>query len=207
MAIIPAGTKFIGINPDINTEERRSALSNSYQEFFSIEDFETGLKTVSVDGITINGDGTEKVPLSAVYQPPAVDGVTITGDGTLGNPLVALGGGGGTVNYANVIFVDSTNGNDGTGSANDFSKPYASIDYALTIAAGLSPNYYNRALIYVRKGLYSVGPQYAPTTLVDYADFYCEVGCVLQGGYGRISDQGSPAAVNVNFMGYAELNL
>lgn len=38
MATIPSGTKFMGVNPDVNTDERRSVLSNGYQEFFTIED-------------------------------------------------------------------------------------------------------------------------------------------------------------------------
>ena len=35
---IPAGTKFMGVDPYVNTDERRSSLSNSYQEFYTIED-------------------------------------------------------------------------------------------------------------------------------------------------------------------------
>jgi hypothetical protein len=158
---------------------------------------------VNVDAVTITGNGKPFTPLVAAYQAPAVDGVTITGDGTLGNPLVAAGGG--TVKYANVIFVDSTNGNDGTGAVNDFTKPMFTINAALSLASTLSPSFTNRALIYLRKGYYGVNNQFSPTTFVDYADFYSEPGVVIQGGYGRISDQSSPAPVNVNFMGYADL--
>jgi len=54
-----------------------------------------GLETVSVDGVTITGDGTSGNPLvGTALQTVAVDGTTITGDGTVGNPLVAVGGGG-----------------------------------------------------------------------------------------------------------------
>jgi hypothetical protein len=38
MPTIPSGTKFAGVNPDVNTDERRSSLSNSYQEFYTIDD-------------------------------------------------------------------------------------------------------------------------------------------------------------------------
>ena len=112
---------------------------------------------------------------------------------------------GGAVNYGNVIFVDSTNGNDGTGAVNDFTKPMLTINAALSLASTLSPSFTNRALIYLRRGYYGVNDQSSPTTFVDYADFYSEPGVVIQGGYGRISDQFSPAPVNVNFMGYADL--
>jgi hypothetical protein len=35
---IPAGTKFMGVDPLVSTAEKRSSLSNSYQEFYTIED-------------------------------------------------------------------------------------------------------------------------------------------------------------------------
>lgn len=35
---IPAGTKFMGVDPLVSTAEKRSTLSNSYQEFYTIED-------------------------------------------------------------------------------------------------------------------------------------------------------------------------
>lgn len=159
---------------------------------------------VSVDSTTITGSGISSDPLACIYQAPAVDGVTITGDGTLGNPLVAVGGGG-AVNYANVIWVDSTNGSDGTGAVNDFAKPMLTINGALSLAATLSPSFTSRALIYLRKGYYVVNTQFSPTTFIDYADFYSEPGVIIAGGYGRISDQFSPAPVNVNFMGYADM--
>lgn len=47
MAIIPSGTKFMGVNPNLNTSEKRSTLSNSYQEFYTIDDIlSSGLNTL-----------------------------------------------------------------------------------------------------------------------------------------------------------------
>ena len=180
----------------------------------TVEDFIASIPipTEGVQSVTDDGNGVVQIDNADPENPIvnfkgiAVDGTSIDGDGTAGDPLKFIGSVGGAVNYANVIFVDSTNGNDGTGVVNDFTKPKSTIDGALTLAATLSPFFNNRALIYLRKGYYGVNNQFSPTTFVDYADFYSEPGVVIQGGYGRISDQFSPAPVNVNFMGYADLN-
>ena len=180
----------------------------------TVEDFIASIPipTEGVQSVTDDGNGVVQIDNADPENPIvnfkgiAVDGTSIDGDGTAGDPLKFIGSVGGAVNYANVIFVDSTNGNDGTGAVNDFTKPMLTIDGALTLAATLSPFFNNRALIYLRKGYYGVNNQFSPTTFVDYADFYSEPGVVIQGGYGRISDQFSPAPVNVNFMGYADLN-
>lgn len=166
----------------------------------TVDDFVASLPA-GVQSVTgLNTDNTD--PLNPIVE-ISVDGVTITGDGTLGNPLVAAGGG--AVNYANVIFVDSTNGNDGTGAINDFTKPMSTINGALSLASTLISNFNSRALIYIRKGRYTVGSQFSPTRLYDYVDFYSEPGVVISGGYGRISDQNSVNPVTVNFMGYADM--
>ena len=165
-----------------------------------------------VQSVTDNGTGVVSVnnadPANPVigFNGVNVDGITITGDGTPGNPLVAVGGGGGAVNYANVIFVDSTNGNDTTGVINDFTKPLATINAAITLASSTSPDTYNHTLIYVRRGHYGVGTELSPSPFVNYVDFYSEVGVVIDGGgFGRFSDQASAVPVNVNFMGYADM--
>lgn len=44
MTQIPSGTKFVGINPSINTQEKKSTLSNSYSEIYTIEDILSGAK-------------------------------------------------------------------------------------------------------------------------------------------------------------------
>lgn len=38
MSAIPSGVKFMGISADVPTQEKRSALSNSYQDYYSIKD-------------------------------------------------------------------------------------------------------------------------------------------------------------------------
>ena len=195
--LLPLGTR----DPRFDGEYQPTAIT--------VADFVASLPA-GVQSVTDNGlgsvvvvDNTDPINPIVEFNGVYVDGTTVTGDGTIGNPLVAAGGG--AVNYANVIFVDSTNGNDGTGAVNDFTKPMSTIDGALTLAATLSPSFTNRALIYIRKGFYGVNTQFSPTTFVDYADFYSEPGVIITGGYGRISDQFSPAPVNVNFMGYADM--
>lgn len=147
---------------------------------------------VEVDGTTITGSGQFGDPLSAVYQSPAVDGVTITGDGTFGNPLVAAGGG--AVNYANVFFVDSTNGNNGTAAQNDFTKPYSDTNPAMNAAALLTPTATNRTLIYVRRGNYG-----SFINLQDNTDWYCEPGVVFT----NVAVLDNAISLNAKFMGKA----
>lgn len=132
---------------------------------------------VFVDG-TLTGNGVFGNPLSAVYQAPSVDGITITGDGTPGNPLVAAGGGG-SVNYANVIFVDGTNGNNGTAVQNDFTKAHQDPTSAMLAATALTPTSTDRTLIYVRRGYYTGGV----IVFKDFTDYYFEPGAVLQDYY------------------------
>jgi hypothetical protein len=134
-----------------------------------------GLGSTGVQSVTgLSTDNTD--PLNPVVQ-ISVDGVTITGDGTLGNPLVASGGGG-AVNYANVFFVDSTNGNNGTAAQNDFTKPYLQVTTAVYSAAATSPTSTNRALVYVRRGEYTSDNF---IELQNYVDVYCEPGVVFVG--------------------------
>lgn len=129
---------------------------------------------ISVNGTTVTGNGTPSSPLAAPYQSPSVDGVTITGTGTPGNPLVAAGG---TVNYTKVLFVDSVYGNDSTGLAGKFTKPYATIATAYSNGSSQLVGANDRALIYVRAGTYvNVNNVY----LSDRVDIYLEPGCVLQ---------------------------
>lgn len=188
---------------------RDPRYDGSYQPTgITVDDFVASLPPAGVQSVTDNGGGGVSVnnadPLNPIvgFTGVFVDG-TMSGNGTFGSPLSATGGG--AVNYANVIFVDNTNGNDLTGAANNFTKPMATINAALVLAATLSPAFTNRALIYIRRGYYSVGTQGSPTTLVNYADIYSEPGVVIGGGFNRISDQFSASAVNVNFFGYADI--
>jgi hypothetical protein len=56
MPTIPSGTKFMGVNPDVDTEEKRSSLSNSYQEYYTIDDIIAD--AVANDTNIYNTDGT-----------------------------------------------------------------------------------------------------------------------------------------------------
>ena len=141
---------------------------------------------------TLSGTGVFGSPLSAVFQSPSVDGVTITGDGTPGNPLVAAGGG--AVNYANVFFVDSTNGNNLTAAQNDFTKPYSDTNPAMNAAALLSPTATDRTLIYVRRGNYG-----SYINLQDNTDWYCEPGVVFT----NVAVLDNAVSLNAKFMGKA----
>lgn len=144
----------------------------------------------SVDGTTVTGDGTVGNPLVAAFQSPSVDGVTITGDGTPGNPLVAVGGGGGgAVSYANVFFVDAVNGNNATGAAGDFTKPYLWIYNAINAANAIAPTATNRALVYVRAGYHVDLGGSNIMYIKNYVDIYMEPGTVIDNGI--INDLGS----------------
>jgi len=113
----------------------------------------------------------------AGLQTVSVDGVTITGNGTPGNPLVASIPSS-AVNYSNVVFVDPINGNNFTGAINDFTKPRLTISSASSLALsvpGLSST--NRALVYIRRGEYN-----SPLVqLLNNVDYYCEPGVVFTG--------------------------
>lgn len=138
-----------------------------------------------VQSVNDNGGGGVSVnntdPLNPVigFTGVSVDGITITGDGTPGNPLVAAGGGGGgAVNYSNVFFVDDINGNNGTGLQNDFTKPYLTLVTAYVAAIASAPTATNRALVYVRRGEYTAD---GLLVLSNYVDVYCEPGVVFVG--------------------------
>lgn len=183
--LIPLGTK------DAN-------YGGGYQPtLITYEEFVNSLPAGGVQSVTgLNTDNTD--PANPVVQ-LATDLMTVLGDGTVGNPLTA------NINYANVIWVDSINGNDLNGAVNDFTKPFSTINAALVSAASLFPSSSQKGLIYIRRGYHVVSNQVSTTVLVDYVDFYSEPGVVITGGYGRISDQYSTGPVNVNFMGYADL--
>jgi len=155
-----------------------------------------GVQSVTDNGLgsVVQVDNTDPLNPVVEFTGVYVDGTTITGDGTIGNPLVAVGGGGGAVNYANVIFVDSTNGNNATAAQNDFTKPYSDTNPAMNAAALLSPTATDRTLIYVRRGNYS-----SYIDLQDNTDWYCEPGVVFT----NVAVHDNGVAVNCRFMGKA----
>ena len=161
--LIPLGTR----DPRFDGEYQPTAIT--------VADFVASLPPAGVESVTgLNTDNTD--PLNPIVE-ISVDGITITGDGTPGNPLVAAGGGG-AVNYSNVFFVDAVNGNNGTAAQNDFTKPYLQVTTAVYSAAATSPTSTNRALVYVRRGEYTSDNF---IVLQNYVDVYCEPGVVFVG--------------------------
>lgn len=77
------------------------------------------------------------------------------------------------VNYANVIYVDDTNGDDSTGLKNRLDRPFKTYAAATTVA--LSGD-----IIYIRRGLYTADIDYV---LKDLVDVYCEPGTIIYGGF------------------------
>lgn len=57
MAIIPIGTRFIGISPTVNLTERKSALVNRETEPFTIEDINADAvgQSIYANGFVISG--------------------------------------------------------------------------------------------------------------------------------------------------------
>lgn len=105
------------------------------------------------------------------------------------------------VNYGNVLFVDSTNGNNSTAAANDFTKPYSSPSTAFTAGAALIPSATNRSLIYIRRGTYSN----FTINLQKYVDIYCEPGVYILNGYLRVV--AIDTELDNNFLGYAKIQI
>ena len=79
MPSIPAGTKFHGVAPDVETENRGSALANAQRDVYTIEEINAG----GGGGVTsiIAGDGI------SVDQSTGDVTVTATGGGTTGEIL------------------------------------------------------------------------------------------------------------------------
>jgi len=92
------------------------------------------------------------------------------------------------VNYANVIFVDGTNGNNITGTKNIFTKPFLTVSSAITTAT-------TGDLVYIRRGDYPMNDQ----TLKDGVNIYCEPGVRLSGGF---TDAGNTVVCSI--YGYAK---
>lgn len=182
----PANTDLLTVNV------RDPRYGGGYQPVaIQFDDFAAAIGG-GVQSVTgLNTDNTD--PANPVIN-IAVDNATLTGDGTPGNPLSALGG---SVNYANVFFVDSTNGNDSTGTQNNFTKPFSSVVNAAATANFMSPTSTDRALVYVRKGIYNNQIM----SFYNNVDIYCEPGVVFIGS-SSLWDYG--ANVDSKFLGYAK---
>jgi hypothetical protein len=128
------------------------------------------------------------------YQPTAIKFSDLE-DQILANippPLVA-------VDYVNVIFVDPIHGDNGTGTAGDFNKPFLSPFAAATAANAIARTVNNRVLIWIRKGEY-VNSSFLPYTNIDV---YCEPGVIFTGSF-LLTDLNVQSAVNFNIYGYAK---
>jgi len=55
---VPAGTKFVGINPSVDTQEKKSGLSNSYSEIYTIEDIASQVTPYDSYVALLTQDGT-----------------------------------------------------------------------------------------------------------------------------------------------------
>lgn len=107
---------------------------------------------------------------------------------------MGAGGGGGAVNYSNVAFVDLIHGDNSTAQIGRFDLPFLDIPNALSAVSGTAPTLNNRALVRVRKGLYSQG-----FSMTDNVDVYCEPGVVFE--FGSITSSG---VVNASLFGHAK---
>jgi hypothetical protein len=72
MTQIPSGTKFIGISSNVPVPENRSALSNSYQEVYTIDDIiaeasAAEIQVAASDETTALTTGTAKVTFRMPY--------------------------------------------------------------------------------------------------------------------------------------------
>jgi hypothetical protein len=101
------------------------------------------------------------------------------------------------VRYSNVLWVDPIHGNNGTALPGRFDLPYQTISQAASVAFSIGRSSNDKVLIHIRQGYYAdyVG-------LIDWVDYYCEPGVVLDGS--EISD-GAYGAGTSNFYGYAVL--
>lgn len=65
---IPAGTKFIGINPTVNMEERKSEFSNSITEVYTIEDINSNVVLPLVYSAVLTQSGPLPPNSSVIYS-------------------------------------------------------------------------------------------------------------------------------------------
>lgn len=64
---VPAGTKFVGINPSVDTQEKKSTLSNSYSEIYTIEDIADQVTPYDSYVALLTQDGTN-APTAVVLE-------------------------------------------------------------------------------------------------------------------------------------------
>ena len=89
MAIIPSNIKFVGISPNVDTTERKSARLNSLTEVYTLQDFNDSLTpdlapiTVGGNSVSIASDPTATTQTMAVIQASTLNsGIAIVPNGT-----------------------------------------------------------------------------------------------------------------------------
>ena len=117
---IPAGTKFIGISPDVDTYERKSTQANSPSNVYTIEDIQ-GSNVPSNRTITINGT-TQDLSANRTWtiSTGLTVGTTAIGSGTDGRVLFQAGG---VLQQDASFFWDNTNKRLGIGATPSTSVP------------------------------------------------------------------------------------
>jgi hypothetical protein len=147
--------------------------------FTTVDDILAKLPPPAPSGVTSIDGQTGDLPLA-----------TINGVSLLQNTDIVLGA---TVTYANVFFVDPTNGSDSTGLVNRFDKPYLTYNAASTAALALSPTVSTPALVVLRKGIYTANLLLKPYVYVDCEEgvvftangFYDDINTVYSRVYGK----------------------
>lgn len=136
--------------------------------------------------------GTRDTRYGGSYKPTAI---------TVEDFIAAIGGGSSTVNYSNVCFVDPFAGVDGTALPGRFDLPFLTIEAALLAANALAPTLHSRAMVWIRKGVYTS----VQANAYNNVDVYCEPGVVFN-SYFTLTDQ-VVGATNFNWYGYAKWDL
>jgi hypothetical protein len=154
---IPVGTKFIGISPNVNTAERKSAQANSPSEVYTIEEIRTSLYSATFFDTTTQNNGgattANQVKINTTQQSTGFtlsnDSIEVLNDGTYFiNLLMQLSFTGGASNYnvtvwftvddaivPNSAFTFTT-----TGAQND--QTLANITDTITLTSGQVLKFY-----------------------------------------------------------------
>jgi hypothetical protein len=210
------GNNVSGIGNNIALGNNSTANGNT-SFVYSTNSTVSGTRSVVLGGQNINGSVND-----TVYVPNLNINTTPSTNNSLPSVLVRDSDGSiklrqassitNSVNYANVYFIDNTNGNNFTGQVNDFTKPYSSIEYLIGEGQSVLPtfNVNNRALIYVRRGIYFPNSLnlYGWLLLRDYVDIYFEPGVELRGNFTILDNNNyfvNPGTnvVNCNIYGHA----
>ena len=141
-------------------------MFNNVTNFFNLI---TSRKIKSVPG---NSDliplGTRDDRYAGKYQPSAI---------TVDDFLASIPMPDPSINYANVVFVDRTNGDSSIAAVNKFNKPFYNYYAASLAAMSTAPTANAPALVVLRKGVYNENMLLRPNVHV-----YCEPGVVFTFG-------------------------